>query len=105
LWLAIARHILFLLKRFYSPGRTGGFIFAEDTIKITLQSRVIYNNINYLSSPHLVHCLKINPLNSPPQRVHKPCFFHIDSTGQSLKASLSILVTQLPIDTEIRLSQ
>ena len=35
MWLAIARHVLFLLKRFYSPGRTGGFVFAEDTRKTT----------------------------------------------------------------------
>ena len=33
LWLAIARHIPFLLKLFYFPGRTGGFVFARDQKK------------------------------------------------------------------------
>ena len=31
LWLAFARHFLFSLKLFYSPGRTGGCVFAEET--------------------------------------------------------------------------
>ena len=57
LWLAIARHILFLLKLFYSPGRTGGFVFAKETIKYGVDfHRHHIEKVSILLAPFKVQC-------------------------------------------------